>query len=129
MTALAFVAWATVMGAAPLPIWNFVADSQGWVANAHLTNVEVKDGRLCGDLIDWDPFFTKTGLAVEATPWQCVIITMKADKPGMGELFWSGGNRRAVWRVFGGEKDAVRNCRQRPDCATFTCFRFGSPRR
>ncbi len=38
----------------------------------------------------WDPFFTRTGLAMTAVPYHYIVLRIKADKPGMGELFWTG---------------------------------------
>ncbi|MCX5759882.1 MAG: hypothetical protein NTU83_15540, partial [Candidatus Hydrogenedentes bacterium] len=73
-----------------LPAWTFDTDAQGWTANAHLKNVAVKDGKLCADAIDWDPFFTISGLEFEAKPWQYVIVSLTANRDGQGELFWTG---------------------------------------
>jgi hypothetical protein len=90
MMAVAVAGLIVTMGAAELPAWTFDQDLQGWVPNAHLANVAVKDGLLCADAVDWDPFFTMTGLSIEAKPWQYVVVSLKADKGGRGELFWTG---------------------------------------
>ncbi len=90
MIAFAVVSMVASLAAADLPAWTFDTDLQGWAPNAHLANVAVKDGVLSADAVDWDPFFTISGLAIEAKPWQYVVITLKADKGGCGELFWTG---------------------------------------
>ena len=77
-------------GAAELPAWTFDKDVQGWEPNAHLANVAVKDGVLCADAIEWDPFFSMKELSIETKPWQYVLITMKASQDGEAELFWTG---------------------------------------
>lgn len=79
-----------VLGAGALPSWTFDGDTQGWVANSHLSDVQIINGRLAARAVDWDPFLTCTGLEFEAKPWQYVVIDIKADKDGHGELFWSG---------------------------------------
>ena len=90
MTWVAVAGMVLSLAAGDLPAWTFSSDLQGWTPNGHLANVAVKDGVLCADAVDWDPSFLMTGLNIEAKPWQYVVITMKADKPGPGELFWSG---------------------------------------
>ena len=78
--------------AASLPSWEFdnPASLRQWVPNGHVANVKVTDGVLTADAIDWDPFFSCDGLEIPATPWQYVIIRLKASEPGTGELYWSG---------------------------------------
>ncbi len=81
-----------VMSATEGPTWDFAdpAAAEAWVANAHFADVEAKDGALHARAVDWDPFFTLHGLELPATPWQCVVLRIRADKSGPGELFWSG---------------------------------------
>ncbi len=79
------------MGAAPVHAWEFNGVStEGWEPNTFLANVELKQGRIHADAIDWDPFFTCSGLDIQATPWQFVVLRISADRAGTGELFWSG---------------------------------------
>ncbi|NUM56304.1 MAG: glycoside hydrolase family 99-like domain-containing protein [Candidatus Hydrogenedentes bacterium] len=77
---------------AAFPQWEF--DSPGalqtWVPNAHLANVAVRDGVVCADTTDWDPFFTCRSVEFAATPWEYVHIRMKASRAGVCDLFWSG---------------------------------------
>ncbi|MCC6696682.1 MAG: glycoside hydrolase family 99-like domain-containing protein [Candidatus Hydrogenedentes bacterium] len=75
-----------------LPSWAFddPAEAQAWVPNEHVANVAVKDGALCADAVKWDPMFFCTGLSFPATPWQYVVIRVKASQTGSGELFWTG---------------------------------------
>ncbi len=111
-TISSFVLAATV-AAAGLPSWSFDTPDEPnpWVANAHLANVAMHDGVLAADATDWDPFFTCTGLNVPATPWQYVVIRIKADRTGTGELFFTGTeegqygglsqDRSRSWRLEG----------------------------
>lgn len=78
------------MSTAELPAWTFDKDAQGWTANAHLARVGVRNGRLCADAVDWDPFFTCSGLSIDAKPWQYVVVRLRANQSGTGELFWTG---------------------------------------
>ena len=52
-------------GAGELPEWTFDADTEGWIPNGHLANVFVRDGKLRAEAVDWDPFFTCSGLNIE----------------------------------------------------------------
>jgi len=74
----------------PLPAWTFDGDAQGWIPNSHLKDVTVANGALCATACDWDPFLTLSGLELAATPWQYVVLTIRASKAGQGELYWSG---------------------------------------
>ncbi|MBN1341597.1 MAG: glycoside hydrolase family 99-like domain-containing protein [Phycisphaerae bacterium] len=71
--------------------WTFDtdADLKAWVPNAFLANVKVAGGAVSADAVDWDPFFTCQGLTFPATPWQYVLLRIKANRPGQGQLFWS----------------------------------------
>ena len=77
-------------GAGELPEWTFDADAEGWVPNGHLANVFVRNGKMRAEAVDWDPFLTCSGLAIEAKPWQYVLIHIRSDRTGTGELFWTG---------------------------------------
>ncbi len=92
MTALVTLAALTAQTAAPQLEWTFdtPADARAWVANSHLANVKHADGILSADAVEWDPFFVCKGLSIPASPWQFVLLRVKADKPGQGQLFWSG---------------------------------------
>ena len=72
--------------------WDFAdAGIMGvWHANSFLADVKVEDGALHARTIDWDPFFTCVSLEIPATASQCVLIRIKASKPGSGQLFWTG---------------------------------------
>jgi len=77
-------------GAAEPPEWTFDTGLEGWVANGHLANVSVRNGKARASAVDWDPFFTCSDLAIEAKPWQYVAISIRASIMGTGELFWTG---------------------------------------
>ena len=80
-----------VLCAGALPAWDFDSAEalKEWVPNAHLKNVIVEQGILRADAVDWDPFFTCRGIEFAATPWQYVVVRIKADRSGGGELFWT----------------------------------------
>ncbi len=75
-----------------LPAWDFdsAADLQDWVPNAHLDNVSVSDGAVHADAVSWDPFFVCSVLNFPATHWQYVVVRIRADVGGRGQLFWTG---------------------------------------
>ena len=78
--------------AAPIVSWEFddAAAAAAWVPNGFLANVSCENGILHLDAVGRDPFFTVQGVAIEARPWQYVVVRVKADQPGTGELFWTG---------------------------------------
>lgn len=92
MAAFALLGLLVAQAASDLPAWTFEtdADVRAWVPNGHLAKVTVKDGVLSADAVDWDPFFTCKGIELPATPWQYILLRIKADKPGQGQIFWSG---------------------------------------
>ena len=75
-----------------LPAWDFdtASATEEWVPNAHITNVQLKNGILSFHTIDGDAFFVCKGIRFKATPWQYLLLRIKADRPGTGDLFWSG---------------------------------------
>ncbi len=77
--------------------WNFDTKDEAakWVANGQLANVVCKGGILSADTTDWDPFFTYSGPPFKTSAWQCVVIRIRASKPGEGQLFWSGTSEGA----------------------------------
>ncbi len=89
---------------AELPSWSFASDEarHAWTPNAQIVNVRVEHGALACDTIASDPFFTCAGLSIDATARQCVVVRLRADKPGVGELFWtdldSGPSGGFDWR-------------------------------
>lgn len=83
-----------------LPAWDFSDENAAaaWVANGHLTEVAARDGALHARAVDWDPFFTCKPEPFAATPWQYVLLRIKADRPGEGDLFFTN----AMEGVHGG---------------------------
>ncbi len=79
-------------GAVCLPMWEFEAgkDAAAWVPNGDLADVRIEYGTLCATAADADPFFLCRGIELEATPWQYVLLRIKASRPGVAELFWTG---------------------------------------
>lgn len=77
---------------AGLPAWEFddPASLSAWAPNAQLTEVSVQDGVLSARATDWDPFFSCRTIEFPAGACQYVVIRMRADRAGEGELFWSG---------------------------------------
>ncbi len=92
LTALALMGALAAPSATAGARWTFDTDTdvRAWVANSHLAKVSAKDGILSADAVDWDPFFTCKGLSLPASPWQVVVLRIRANKPGEGQLFWSG---------------------------------------
>jgi hypothetical protein len=78
--------------ATDLPEWTFDSPDSGkaWVPNQHLENVMVEDGVLKADAADWDPIFVCRDLSIPATPWQYVLLRVRANRSGDGALFWAG---------------------------------------
>ena len=75
-----------------LSLWEFESDSDlhQWAPNSHLSNVAIKDGILRADATDWDPFFLCRNVTIAAKPYQYVVLRLRANRAGIGELFWSG---------------------------------------
>ena len=86
--------------AGALPSWDFgdPAAAAAWTPNAHLADVAVRDGALHARAVDRDPFFTCRLEPFAATPWQYVLLRIKADRAGEGELFFT----RALEGKYGG---------------------------
>jgi len=78
-------------GVSPLPAWEFdsPADLEVWRPNQQLAEVAIQDGVLHARATDWDPFFSCRPQELPATPWQYVVVRLKANQPGKGELFLS----------------------------------------
>jgi hypothetical protein len=74
-----------------LPAWEFDTpkDLDLWVPNGHIANISLNDGVIQGQTTNWDPFFLCRQMEFPATPWQYVLVRIKANKPGNWELFWS----------------------------------------
>ncbi|MCB1128851.1 MAG: hypothetical protein KDM81_20305, partial [Verrucomicrobiae bacterium] len=92
LTALFTVTWAHGAGLSVLAEWTFdqPGDLQGWQPNGHLTDVVVTNGTLNCRAVGSDPILElRPLLEVPASPWQIVEIRLKADRDGVGELFWS----------------------------------------
>ena len=92
VTLFLVAAWAMGPTTSDLKSWTFdtEADLRAWVPNGALRSVTLKDGVVSADAVDWDPFFTCKGIEIQANPWQFIVLRMKASRPGMGEVFWSG---------------------------------------
>jgi len=78
--------------AVELPQWDFTSKDElsEWVPNAQLSNVTVADGILSADGADWDAFFLNRSVSFPATPYQYVVLRIRASRGGLAELFWSG---------------------------------------
>ena len=75
-----------------LPRWEFESgsDLHQWTPNSHLSNVAINNGILRADTTDWDPFFLCRNVTIAAKPYQYVVLRLRANRAGIGELFWSG---------------------------------------
>lgn len=78
--------------AVELPQWDFTSkdDLSIWVPNAQVSNVVVSDGVLSADGADSDAFFLNRSVSFPATPYQYVVLRIRASRGGLAELFWSG---------------------------------------
>lgn len=75
-----------------MPRWDFTteADLEVWVPNAHLADVRIENGMVKARSVGSDAFLLCRDMQVEATPWQYVVVRIKATHPGPCDLFWSG---------------------------------------
>ncbi len=75
-----------------LQAWEFSEETgcNAWHANSHLADVACEEGVLKGRTIDWDPFFTCSGLELPATPTQIIQLRIRASSSGNGQIFWTG---------------------------------------
>ena len=82
----------SALASAGLPAWEFDSprDLQVWQPNAQLSNVAIADGVCRARAIDSDPFLLCREVSIEARPNQYVIVRLRANREGIGELFWSG---------------------------------------
>ncbi|MCC7491905.1 MAG: glycoside hydrolase family 99-like domain-containing protein [Fimbriimonadaceae bacterium] len=64
-------------------------DLRGWQPNGALADVVVKDGALVARTTDWDPYFTSPTFEIAARPWQVVELTVRSDRGGEGELYYT----------------------------------------
>lgn len=81
------------LAAAPVAEWRFdqPGNLRGWVPNAHLKEVVVKDGALICRAVGHDPILElRTPLEFKATPFQQIEVRLKADREGEAEFFWTG---------------------------------------
>ncbi len=71
--------------------WEFdqAGGLEGWLPNAHLTDVQVRDAALSCTGIGSDPFLTSPVFEIPARPWQYIEVRMKSDEGGDAEFFWS----------------------------------------
>ena len=72
--------------------WTFdrPGDLEGWLPNAHLSDVAVTNGVLSCRAVGADPILEyRPLLDLKTTPWQAVDVRRKADHDGVAELFWS----------------------------------------
>ena len=88
----ALPAWLAGAAAAAPVEWNFdrAGDLQGWQPNGHLTGVAVSNGVLSCRAVGSDPILElRAPLDIPATPWQQLVVRLKADRDGVAEFFWS----------------------------------------
>ncbi|MCB9784223.1 MAG: hypothetical protein H6751_14765 [Candidatus Omnitrophica bacterium] len=89
---LLFVSAMAVANSDPLPEWDFDTSEQLkiWVPNSHLGDVRVEKGVVEFDATGSDPYLHCRNLSIQASPTQFVLIRLRANRPGNGDLFWSG---------------------------------------
>ncbi len=118
---------ATALAAPPVTTqWTFddPAEAKAWVPNSHLSEVRVQDGVLSAKATDWDPFLVCKGIEIRATPYQYVVIRLRATEAGEGQLFWSGVTT-GKYQGFAEEKSnrfTVRGTGKWEEIAIFPCW-------
>ena len=80
------------LAAQPLPAWDFTQPEAAvtWVANGDFADAGVVDGALAVRGVGPDPIFNIDGIEFPAAANQYVILRVAADRPGRGELFFTG---------------------------------------
>ncbi len=71
--------------------WRFDKDGdfRGWSPLGQIAGAAVRGGSLRGRTVGTDPILLGPVFSIEATPTQCVEISLKAAKAAAGELFWT----------------------------------------
>jgi hypothetical protein len=80
------------VAAQPLPSWDFTASGAEitWAANEYLQEVALRDGALEARGVGHDPIFHIGGIDFPAAANQFLVLRIAADRPGRGEVFFSG---------------------------------------
>lgn len=79
-------------------------DFGGWVANDHIRDAHVSDGMLSGRAVGSDPILEyQPSLNITASPWQIIEVRLRADRDGLGQVFWSN-TREGRYNGFSGDK-------------------------
>lgn len=75
---------------APKTSWEFNTDGtmDGWTANSHISDPEVKEGTLRGRSTGHDPILQVGGLVIEADVNRRLALRMRSDRPERVQLFW-----------------------------------------
>ncbi|MBI5093016.1 MAG: glycoside hydrolase family 99-like domain-containing protein [Candidatus Hydrogenedentes bacterium] len=115
-TALLISAMA-INAATGLPSWTFTKDQdiRSWEPNLQLKNAAIRNGALHAEASGTDPFFSAREMSFAATPWQYVVIRIKASRPGSCDLFWSG----TVEGAYGGLNEAKKTTFKVPGDGAF----------
>ncbi len=89
---LLFVVICNTAGAGALPAWEFDQGNEltDWVPNSHVADAIIENGILRARGADWDAYFLNRTVTFTTSPYQSVLIRMRATHGGTAELFWSG---------------------------------------
>jgi hypothetical protein len=76
----------------PAPAWDFTTPDAAltWTPNAHFTDVAIHDGALEAKGAGADPIFNIDDVDFVATANRYLILEIAADRPGRGEVFFTG---------------------------------------
>lgn len=69
--------------------FDFTTDNAGWVADRGLSHLWVRDGLLCGEMVNIDPNLIREFLNVPPDRYTKVVVRMKLNKGDRAELFWT----------------------------------------
>ncbi len=91
-TSLFVILYLASITAGQISRWDFTTktDLDLWLPNAHMGNVRIEEGVVKAKSIGSDPFLLCRKMSIQTSPYQYVVIRIKASQPGIGELFWSG---------------------------------------
>lgn len=84
--------------------WNAREDPQAWEHNIEVTDVEATAEGVSFRTTGADPILTyRRSLNVPLNAWQALEVTLKADAPGVAEVFWTE-TTEGRYGGFSGEK-------------------------
>jgi hypothetical protein len=101
-------------GAEPVLEWGLGLGNQAaWIPNADIRPATKELASWEFQTVGSDPFFLSDGIEFAATPWQYLLLEVKADRSGAAEIFWTGDTtgrygglsetKKTRFRIAGGD--------------------------